>query len=391
MVDMSQDKGDVAKKEVAPTRLSSDHAKNLACPTNDRVGATPHPPANVETSLVGRSGAKEKRRVRCHLCKSLLEFSLPPWMEVQSGIVNVTCGKCKTELSVALRDRDSILQSIMVPNAPISFKPSITGLQAEGLRLPEGLALLEKDILAAIASTQEAIAHSMNPSLQDLLSSIGQFHSEAPRQERDTLSIHPNGYDILHRQRAVQAHQQQQVQTPFSHYPLIPVELQGLLFESKDMASRRALLPAEDGRHIQTPTSAGLLELMRGTISNEAQLETLSSSKPLFKQKNREKRTRQPSPYNLFMRNEILKIKELDSSIDHRTAFKQAAQNWMTSTERKSGKGSSHTGVTPDNNEIHRSSDDPDMEKASLHKAGERSGHMELEQDESTAKRLKQN
>lgn len=55
-------------------------------------------------------------------------------------------------------------------------------------------------------------------------------------------------------------------------------------------------------------------------MNYESKVETSTlGSNPVFKQRKREKRTRQPSPYNLFMKNEILKIKELDSSIDHRT------------------------------------------------------------------------
>ncbi len=34
------------------------------------------------------------------------------------------------------------------------------------------------------------------------------------------------------------------------------------------------------------------------------------------------------SPFNLFMRSELIKIKKANPSLDHKSAFKMAAQNW---------------------------------------------------------------
>ena len=185
-------------------------------------------------------------------------------MGVQPSIVSVTCGKCQTDLSVAIQDQSSVLQSFTSPNAPSSFAPSLTALQAGGLRLQEGLAKLETDTLAALESSRRAIANSTNASLKDLTSSIGQLHSEAHRQAHDFLGPHSKHLGSLHShmaqhaERAVQAHQQQQVETPFSHYPLFPLELQSLFSQSPDNASRDLLSQAEYGRLLQPNRSTGL-------------------------------------------------------------------------------------------------------------------------------------
>ncbi|KAJ3150569.1 hypothetical protein HDU89_002976 [Geranomyces variabilis] len=42
---------------------------------------------------------------------------------------------------------------------------------------------------------------------------------------------------------------------------------------------------------------------------------------------------RGPSPYNLFMKTELAKVKEKEPSIAHKDAFKKAAANWATAPE----------------------------------------------------------
>ena len=43
------------------------------------------------------------------------------------------------------------------------------------------------------------------------------------------------------------------------------------------------------------------------------------------------KATRQPSPYNMFMSQEIHRVKAANPGIDHKEAFKMAAANWKDS------------------------------------------------------------
>lgn len=45
----------------------------------------------------------------------------------------------------------------------------------------------------------------------------------------------------------------------------------------------------------------------------------------------RERKPREPSSYNVFIRDEIPKLKRSDPSLNHRDAFKLAARNWATS------------------------------------------------------------
>ena len=37
---------------------------------------------------------------------------------------------------------------------------------------------------------------------------------------------------------------------------------------------------------------------------------------------------KKPTPYNLFMKKEIQRVKKNDPTLDHKEAFKQAANNW---------------------------------------------------------------
>ncbi|KAJ3222646.1 hypothetical protein HK099_002051 [Clydaea vesicula] len=41
--------------------------------------------------------------------------------------------------------------------------------------------------------------------------------------------------------------------------------------------------------------------------------------------------TKSKSPYNVFLKTEIPKLKEENASLSHREAFKLAAKNWATS------------------------------------------------------------
>ncbi|KAI9203018.1 uncharacterized protein BJ171DRAFT_511567 [Polychytrium aggregatum] len=43
------------------------------------------------------------------------------------------------------------------------------------------------------------------------------------------------------------------------------------------------------------------------------------------------KSARKPNPYNVFMKDELKKLKDANPSLSHREAFKQAASNWKTS------------------------------------------------------------
>ncbi|KAJ3095708.1 hypothetical protein HDU97_006594 [Phlyctochytrium planicorne] len=47
----------------------------------------------------------------------------------------------------------------------------------------------------------------------------------------------------------------------------------------------------------------------------------------------KEKGTREPSAYNLFMKTELPRIKKNDASLSHKDAFKLAAANWKTAAE----------------------------------------------------------
>jgi len=51
----------------------------------------------------------------------------------------------------------------------------------------------------------------------------------------------------------------------------------------------------------------------------------------------KEKSPRDPSPYNKYMREEIIRVKTETPSLDHKAAFKQAAANWKFAKENPKG------------------------------------------------------
>jgi len=51
-----------------------------------------------------------------------------------------------------------------------------------------------------------------------------------------------------------------------------------------------------------------------------------------------EKKAREPSAYNVFMKSEIAKVKAAKPDLAHKEAFKQAAANWSTSKSNPKNK-----------------------------------------------------
>ncbi|KAI7863250.1 uncharacterized protein EV154DRAFT_534834 [Mucor mucedo] len=50
------------------------------------------------------------------------------------------------------------------------------------------------------------------------------------------------------------------------------------------------------------------------------------------------KSAKKMTPYNLFMKTELGRVKETTPGITHKDAFKQAAQNWAKSAENPKNK-----------------------------------------------------
>lgn len=48
--------------------------------------------------------------------------------------------------------------------------------------------------------------------------------------------------------------------------------------------------------------------------------------------------TKKLSPYNVFMKTELAKVKEANAGISHKDAFKMAAGNWAKSSENPKNK-----------------------------------------------------
>ena len=62
------------------------------------------------------------------------------------------------------------------------------------------------------------------------------------------------------------------------------------------------------------------------------------SGKKSAKKDKKDKVPRAPSAYNLFMKDELVKVKKATPSIDHKAAFTKAAGNWATSKSNPKNK-----------------------------------------------------
>ncbi|GAA5813876.1 hypothetical protein MFLAVUS_007363 [Mucor flavus] len=58
----------------------------------------------------------------------------------------------------------------------------------------------------------------------------------------------------------------------------------------------------------------------------------------MAKEKITKKSPKKLSPYNMFMKTELSKVKEVTPGISHKDAFKKAAQNWATASENPKNK-----------------------------------------------------
>ena len=72
----------------------------------------------------------------------------------------------------------------------------------------------------------------------------------------------------------------------------------------------------------------------------KAKAEKKSGKKSAKKDKKdkKDKVPRAPSAYNLFMKDELVKVKKATPSIDHKAAFTKAAGNWATSKSNPKNK-----------------------------------------------------
>ena len=58
----------------------------------------------------------------------------------------------------------------------------------------------------------------------------------------------------------------------------------------------------------------------------------------MAKKAKEEKAPRAPSAYNIFMKSEIAKVKKANPNLEHKEAFKKAAEGWATSKDNPKNK-----------------------------------------------------
>ncbi|GES84174.1 hypothetical protein GLOIN_2v1471349 [Rhizophagus clarus] len=82
----------------------------------------------------------------------------------------------------------------------------------------------------------------------------------------------------------------------------------------------------------------------------------LKKKKPMGKssKRTRRKTKRRLNPYNLYMREEIIAIKENNPTMTHREAFTQAARSWRTSTKNPKNQQNNNQGRNARNNKSKR-------------------------------------
>lgn len=96
--------------------------------------------------------------------------------------------------------------------------------------------------------------------------------------------------------------------------------------------SRSANRPAEPEHHsMQASLPMDTSSSNVSSVLTTAEQQLLNGAMNATKKKAKDKKPRDPSMYNLFIRDEIPRLKARDKTLDHKSAFKLAATNWSKS------------------------------------------------------------
>ena len=235
--------------------------------------------------------------VDCERCEARLEVRVPLALAAAGGEATVRCGACDTLLRVA------VLTSLGAspPPAPAPAPDALaSALASFHHRRPP------PDPPAAAAADDDAAAASLPAASRAAL--------EEQRRHLELARYHMEMATSLH--RAARAP---------------PPAPQGSLLAvpppppARDDVTRALRDAARDFWLRDEP------ELPKSWSQTFSRAREPASPPPPGKAPRRDRKARQPSPYNVFIREEIPRLKDRDPGLNHRDAFKAAARNWANS------------------------------------------------------------
>ena len=224
--------------------------------------------------------------VDCERCRSRLEVRVPLAFQLAGRDATVRCGACETLLQVA------------VPPSPRSTPAPASASQ---------------DSRAMHAAAAAFLRH--HPVEDD--------HSgptTAPSDAEHCAGMPPRSHDEQRRHMQLAQWHMNMAQR---HSPPLG---------SLDVES---FFPYAPPPSAMPPTRDHVDQLLRQAAHDfwSAPSETANAADAARPKKlpRRERKPREPSPYNVFIREEIPRLKQKDPSLNHREAFKAAARNWAHS------------------------------------------------------------
>ena len=215
--------------------------------------------------------------VDCERCRSRLEVHVPLALQLADRGATVRCGAC-----------DALLQvSVPRPSGPLAHLPNE-----------------DADADAAAAAAAAAALCQRQPFFPSVPDDH-QRHLELARYHMDMAQQH--------------SHAGRSNPAPASH---IGSHSSGVLPHPHLLAP-----PTQD--HINRLLRKAARDFWFDT-SPRTQLDGVSPAEPA-KPAKRPRKPREPSPYNVFIREEIPRLKARDPGLSHKEAFKAAARNWADS------------------------------------------------------------
>lgn len=310
------------------------------------------------TSVSRPSFAAEQQNVRVHCeaadCGALLEVTIPSQQLGASVIVR--CGNCSRLLEVKL-------QSAGPPQpSHVGYQNGYPGLNRYGQQDPNGgysghqLYAMSPEVHGPLLRTNS------QPLPLDNAQRYGYSPGEpqtpyAPTQPRAPLSStgssQPN-YPAPGNTPSGPSYGFSGMSSPSlvpSARPSYPMAHQGLGIPPpagpyQDYTKPGAYNPRPSyggyglgGQQVMGPYPGGFPTGSGHTLPVKREPPSKSAAKTRKKASDKGDRPRDPSPYNLFMREEVKRIKLDQPDVDHKVAFKQAANNWAKSPLNATGGG----------------------------------------------------
>lgn len=242
--------------------------------------------------------------VDCERCGSRLEVRLPLEVQLAGGDVTVRCGACTALLQVAV---------------PAPVPPALVASRGKEMSLPLG----ERRGLSqnGAGGGSDSLSSFQHEEQQRHLE-LARYHMDMAQQHSSSLGRMSAGPKLMTSIGGLQ-HMSSTPHTPSRSLAQIQNH------QDDDPLSQRSqhawgMAPYSGAAQPHDLSSMG----PAAAVSDVAGRGQISRMAKVAK---RERKPRDPSPYNVFIREEISRLKEKHPELNHKEAFKAAAKNWANS------------------------------------------------------------